>query len=93
MKFRSSRYLSHIREECCLVCGTPPPNDAHHLRHSQKSGMSQKVDDNWTVPLCRTCHTDCHTRGRESEWWALNGIDALPWAEDRFLKWKKATQE
>lgn len=91
--FRSKVYLASVREESCLVCGSPPPVDAHHLRHSQKSGMSRKVEDNWVAPLCRGCHMDCHTRGRESEWWALRGIDALEWAKDRFEKWKKESVE
>jgi hypothetical protein len=36
---------------------------------------------------------DCHTRGRESEWWALQGIDALDWAKERFGEWKKESEE
>jgi hypothetical protein len=27
---------------------------------------------------------NCHTKGDESLWWALNGIDALTWAEKTF---------
>jgi ferredoxin len=91
--FRSKEYLKSVREERCLSCGVPPPVDAHHLRHSQTSGMSRKVEDNWTVPLCRMCHMDCHTRGRESEWWALQGIDALEWARERFEGWKRESEE
>ena len=90
--FRSKEYLAKVREESCLVCRFPPPVDAHHLRHAQTSGISRKVEDKWVVPLCRTCHMDCHTRGRESEWWALQGIEALEWAEDRFKKWKKESE-
>jgi hypothetical protein len=49
--------------------------------------MGQKVSDNWTVPLCWKCHADCHTRGNESEWWALKGIDSIKWAEENFKSW------
>jgi hypothetical protein len=30
---------------------------------------------------------NCHTKGDESLWWALNGIDALAWAEKTFAEY------
>jgi hypothetical protein len=87
-KFRSNKYLSVVRGESCLVCGSPPPVHAHHLRHSERRGMGQKVSDKFVVPLCWVCHSDCHTRGNESEWWALNGIDAIEWANNSFKGWR-----
>lgn len=69
------------------MCGSPPRVQAHHLRHSENRSMGKKVSDKWTVPLCWQCHADCHTRGNESEWWALNGIDSIEWAEENFRSW------
>ena len=69
------------------MCGSPFSVHAHHLRHAEERGWGQKVSDKWAVPLCHMDHSDCHTRGRESEWWALKGIDPIEWAEDFFNKW------
>jgi len=90
-KFRSDQYLILVRGESCLVCGSPFSVQAHHLRHAEKRGWGQKVSDKWVVPLCALCHGDCHTRGRESEWWALKGIDPIDWSEIFFRKWKEET--
>jgi len=87
-KFRSKRYLQSVRGEPCLSCGAPPPSHAHHLRHSENRGFGQKVADNFTVPLCGVCHGECHTRGAESEWWALRGIDSIDWAKRNFKEWE-----
>ena len=88
-KYRSNKYLKSVRGEPCLICMAPPPSQAHHMRHSEHRGFSQKVGDQFTVPLCWKCHGDCHTRGNESEWWALNGIDGIEWASSNFSKWKE----
>lgn len=86
-KLRLPAYLKKVRGESCLVCGSPFPNHAHHLRHSEKSGMGQKVSDNWVVPLCWECHASCHTRGREDEWWENLGIDPIEWAKEFYQAW------
>lgn len=87
-KLRSKKFLDRVRGEPCLICGSPPRNHAHHLRHSEKSGMGQKVSDKWTVPLCWKCHASCHTRGREDAWWIEQGIDPIKWSENFFKEWK-----
>jgi len=87
-KFRSKRYLVRVRGESCLVCGSPYSVQAHHLRHAGERGWGQKVSDEFCVPLCALCHADCHTRGRESEWWALKGIDPIEWARIFYKKWE-----
>ena len=87
-KVRDKKYLSEIRGESCLVCGSPPPNHAHHVRHSEQRGFGQKVGDNWVVPLCWVCHSSCHTRGREDEWWLDTGTDPIQWATRRYRRWK-----
>jgi hypothetical protein len=38
--------------------------------------MSNKVSDEWSVPLCFAHHRALHTVGNEETWWAEKGIDA-----------------
>lgn len=57
---RDRKYLEHVRARPCCVCGSSPPNDAHHFG---PRGMGQKTDDRRTVPLCRQHHDEWHTRG------------------------------
>lgn len=53
-------YLALIRALPCLKCGDGP-SEAAHIRassaaHGKRSGMSEKPDDKWTLPLCAGCH-------------------------------------
>jgi hypothetical protein len=57
---RSDRYLDFVRAKPCCSCHAPAPSDPHHFGGR---GMGQKTDDFRTVPLCRFCHTEWHTRG------------------------------
>ena len=91
-KFRSKPYLNLVRGEPCLVCGSPHSVQAHHMRHAGERGWGQKVSDEFTVPLCWSCHGECHTRGRESEWWALKGIDPIKWAKEFYRRWSERCQ-
>jgi len=83
MKYRSQAYLSHIRSHPCLVCGGNGEH-AHHLRHAERRGWGTKNSDEYAVPLCANCHMDCHTKGDESLWWAIHGIDAIDWAKNTY---------
>jgi len=71
-------YLAYIRTLPCLVCGKSP-SDAAHLRSAARrygkrlTGMGEKPDDKWTLPLCRKDHTAQH-RENELAWWAGQGI-------------------
>ncbi len=60
-----SNSLHHSR---ALFCGRSPA-DAHHLRFAQPRGMGLKVSDEFTVPLCRSCHRQNHQVGDERSWW------------------------
>lgn len=53
-------YLDLIRALPCVKCGDRP-SEAAHIRmasaaHGKRSGMSEKPDDKWTLPLCGGCH-------------------------------------
>ena len=68
-RLRDPAYLKFINTQPCLVCGRAPVH-AHHLRFAQPRAMSNKVSDEWVVPLCLTHHRALHTVGDEEGWWA-----------------------
>jgi hypothetical protein len=89
-RIRDKQHLKFVSNKPCLVCGRAPA-DAHHLRYTQPSAMGRKVSDEFTVPLCRTHHSELHRHGQEKDWWTANGIDPLStaanlWQETRPLK-------
>ena len=74
----------------CLICGKPPRNHAHHITYSEESGMSVKVGDQWTVPLCAICHHNLHTSmDGERLFWAFNGIDTIEKAKELWNEFKR----
>ena len=90
-KTRSSVHLGRVRQLPCLVCGSPGPNHAHHIQFAEHRGLSQKVGDQWTVPLCGMCHHELHNTGEgEKLFWAFNGVDAVEVAKDL---WSKSNAE
>lgn len=40
-------------------------------------GLSLKVSDEFTVPLCRIHHREVHRHRSELDWWAARGIEPL----------------
>jgi DNA recombination protein Rad52 len=74
-RLRDPEHLRFINAQPCLICGRAPVH-AHHLRFAQPRSMSNKVSDEWAVPLCFTHHRALHTVGNEEAWWTEKGIDA-----------------
>jgi hypothetical protein len=74
-RVRDPEHLKFINAQPCLVCGRAPVH-AHHLRFAQPRAMSNKVSDEWSVPLCFTHHRSLHMVGSEEAWWTEKGIDA-----------------
>jgi hypothetical protein len=74
-RLRDPEHLKFINTQPCLICGRAPVH-AHHLRFTQPRAMSNKVSDEWSVPLCFTHHRALHTVGNEEAWWVEKGIDA-----------------
>jgi hypothetical protein len=72
-------YLAYVRTLPCVVCNKAGPSDAAHLRSAslwygkRQTGLGEKPDDKWTLPLCRYHHTEQHS-GNELSWWARIGV-------------------
>ena len=73
-------HLDFIRTLSCAVCGTFHKTEAAHIRMGEMeygkrpTGMAEKADDKWTLPLCGDCHRNQHV-GSEAAFWchaALN---------------------
>lgn len=77
-------HLRFIRSLPCTVCGTHRFVEAAHVRMAsalhgkRESGMSQKPDDCWSVPLCAEHHRegpDAQHKIGEEAFWRRHGID------------------
>ena len=80
-RIRSKEHLRFVASQPCLICGRTPSH-AHHVRYAQSRGLSLKVSDEFTVPLCAIHHHNIHTTGKEREWWQKRNIDPLKVAND-----------
>ena len=59
---RDRVYLDYVRSFPCAWCRRGQPSEPHHFME-RGGGMGMKVDDHYTVPLCRECHQQWHTEG------------------------------
>jgi hypothetical protein len=84
-RLRDKAHLQFVAGQSCLVCGRQPC-DAHHLRFMQSRGLSLKVSDEFTVPLCRVHHRELHRAGLETRWWQTVGIDAIAIARKLWIE-------
>jgi hypothetical protein len=84
-RIRSKEHLRFVAAQPCIVCGRSPSH-AHHLRFAQARGLSLKVSDEFTVPLCALHHRENHTTGDERRWWQERGLDPLICADELWAK-------
>lgn len=84
-RLRDKTHLRFVATQRCLVCGRQPC-DAHHLRFAQSRGLSLKVSDEFTVPLCRGHHRELHRAGKEVDWWTRTGIEPVEVARRLWLE-------
>ena len=63
-RIRCKEHLRFVASQPCLICGRSPSH-AHHMRYAQSRGLSLKVSDEFTVPLCAIHHHQIHTTGKE----------------------------
>ena len=73
------KYLAWLRKQRCACCGQTGPSDAAHLRASsgqygKSSGIGQKPDDRWALPLKHFHHMAQHDHGNELDWWKSRGV-------------------
>jgi hypothetical protein len=96
-RIRSKDHLRFVAQQACLICGRRP-SQAHHIRYAQPRGLTPKVSDEFTVPLCAIHHSENHQTGNERLWWEHGKIDPLAVAralwekscESRFPSLRKA---
>jgi hypothetical protein len=84
-RLRDKTHLRFVAKQPCLVCGRQPC-DAHHVRFTQSRGLSLKVSDEFTVPLCRAHHRELHRTGKEADWWAKAGLEPISLARKLWLE-------
>ena len=81
---RADTHLKWIRTLPCAICGRRGGIHAAHLRASSlrygklSTGIAQKPDDSWTIPLCLAHHVmgeEAQHQDRELDFWARHGID------------------
>ena len=79
---KDEKYLKRVRQLPCLVCGDDTTTEAAHIRYADRTvckrqtGMAEKSDDKYAVPLCGECHREQHM-GNEFEWWQEQGVDPV----------------
>jgi len=86
-RVRDKIYLKQFRELPCTICGRLPSH-AHHLRFAQGRGLSQKVSDEYVVPLCGLHHGDLHRGSDEPGWWTARKIDPIPIAAELWRRYR-----
>jgi hypothetical protein len=59
----------------------------------QQRGISQKVSDEFTVPLCRAHHRELHRMSKEAVWWSKLGIEPLGLARKFWLETHPTAQQ
>jgi hypothetical protein len=75
-RIRCKEHLRFVAAKACIICGRSPSH-AHHVRYAQPRGLSLKVSDEFTVPLCAIHHNELHGVGKEEDWWRARKIDPL----------------
>ncbi|NIE95169.1 DUF968 domain-containing protein [Acinetobacter sp. Tr-809] len=58
---RSQKRLNEIRQLPCVRCGSSPSQAAHSNSSKHGKGRGIKASDEFTVPLCHSCHSKFDT--------------------------------
>lgn len=81
-RHHDEKYLRWVRRQPCCICGKRAPNEAAHIRAASPShdkrptGMGERPDDRWAVPMCRGDHRegrDSQHANNELAWWLGHG--------------------
>jgi hypothetical protein len=89
-RLRDKSHLKFVAMQPCLICGREP-SQAHHLTFCQRRGLSLKVSDEFTVPLCGLHHDELHRSGSEREWWERHHINPEPVAVELWARTRMAS--
>jgi hypothetical protein len=79
-RLKAPKHLDLIRQQPCCICGDNTSTEAAHIRAGSQrhgklpTGMAEKPDDKWTVPLCGKHHRAQHAMN-ELEFWRIHAID------------------
>jgi len=79
---KSDAYLSFIRLLPCVICGDNTSVEAAHIRFAdpraakRPTGMGERPDDVWALPVCGDHHRLQHT-ANERLFWERAGIDPI----------------
>ena len=75
-RIKDKVYLKWAASNPCILC-QHTESQAHHITFAMPRGFSQKVGDQFTVPLCYK-HHQLHTNGMsEKDFWTKLDIDAV----------------
>jgi len=98
-RHRDALHIAFIKTLPCLTCVTPEHSDAHHLkpaypRLGKPPSGTLKAGDQWTVPMCRPCHTHLHDYGDEMTYWQVKDIEPFSIALALFAPgdWERAVE-
>lgn len=83
-RWRSPAHRSWVRSHACCACGSSQNIECSHVRLGTDGGMGLKPSDEWTISLCRTCHSMSHNVG-EATFARENKIDLKALAQE-FIK-------
>lgn len=74
------KHLAWLRTLPCVV-SRKRPVEAAHIRFGdpiygkRETGMGEKPDDRWCLPLHPDMHREQHAAGDERAWWQAKGLD------------------
>lgn len=79
---KDNNHLDFLRQLECVICLDNTTTEAAHIRYAEpklgkrQTGMGEKPDDAFALPLCGAHHREQHT-GNERAWWAGKEIDPV----------------
>lgn len=85
------KHLRYIRGLPCLLCNDNTSTEAAHVRYAEPmlakpiSGMGNKSDDSYTVPLCGKHHREQTNYGDERGYWERLGVPVLGIAQTLYI--------
>lgn len=73
-RVQSAAYLDFIRALPCCISGNNTTVEAAHIRFGDRraakrpTGMGERPDDRWAVPLSGSLHREQHSMGERAFW-------------------------